>query len=369
MLIVVGILFGGIFLWKLFGAFMLKRYMANNQQIATVSTIKVDNALWQPTLKAIGSLRATKGVNVTTELAGMVQKIYFTGGTIVNENTVLIQLNADAEIGQLQSLQAQAALAEITYLRDKAQYQAHAVSKQTVEADFQNWKSLQGQVRQQTAIVEKKTIRAPFTGRLGINYVNPGQYVNPGEKIVTLQTLNPIYIDFNMPQQTLTQLKVGQKVRIISDTFKGQVFHGKVTTIDPLIDTTTRNVQVEATIDNPHHQLIPGMFATVEVDTNTPKSYLTVPQTAVSFNSYGNIVYLIEKKENTSKEKPVLIAKQVFVTTGEMRGDQITLLKGVKKGDTIVTSGQLKLKNGSQVAINNSVMPPNNATSDVPNEH
>ncbi len=369
MLICVGILFGAIFIWKLFSSIMLKRYLASQSQVQIVSAMKVPTSLWQPKLKSTGSMRAINGVNVTTELAGMVQKIYFTPGAIVNAGTILIQLNADAEIGQLQSLQAQELLAVITYNRDKAQFAVHAVSKQTVDTDYQTIRNLQGQVAQQAATVAKKTIRAPFKGRLGINNVNLGQYINVGDAIVTLQQLDPIYVDFYFPQQEVKNIMVGQTVLLTSNAYPKETFKGKITTINPALDVTTRNVQVEATIANPKAVLYPGMFALVNVQIGKPQEFLTVPQTAISFNSFGDIVYVLEEKGKDSNGKPILIAQQVFVTTGETRGDQITILKGLKKGDLVVTSGQLKLKNGTQVSINNSIVPSNNPAPITPNDH
>lgn len=369
MLIALGILFAVIFIYKGFIGYMIKRSIAANQSpIVTVSTMKVAQAPWQPQLKAVGSLRAIKGVNVTTELAGMVQTIFFIPGSTVKEGVKLVQLNADAEIGQLHALEASGELAKITYNRDKAQYKVHAISKQTLDADEQNLKNLRGQIDQQAAIVAKKTIRAPFSGRLGISNINPGQYVNPGDKVVSLQMLNPIYVDFYLPQQSLAQIKIDQPVTMTSDTFPGKKFSGKVTTIDPAVDTTTRNVEVEATMDNKKHELTPGMFTRVEVDTGAPKNYLTLPQTAISFNPYGNIVYLVREAGKDKKNNPILSATQAFVTTGETRGDQITVLKGLKVGDIIVTSGQLKLKNGSRVAINNAIQLANNPAPHVVNE-
>lgn len=361
MLISLGILFGGIFGYKLFMGLMMKRYFATMQAPAvTVSTMKVDYSDWTANQKSVGSLRAIVGVNVTTELAGMIQKIYLVPGATVKQGTVLVQLNADAEIGQLHALQAQTELAKITYKRDKAQFAVHAVSKQTVDSDEWNLKNLQGQVDQQAATVEKKTIRAPFTGRLGISNVNPGQYLNVGDKVATLQTMDPIYIDFYMPQQALADLKLGQSVRVTSDTFPHQTFTGKITTIDPLVETSTRNVQVEATLENPKYELTPGMYASVEVVTGMPKRVLTLPQSAVTFNPYGDIVFLVNESGKDDKGKPVYKVTQVFVTTGDTRGDQVQILKGIKEGDQVVTSGQLKLKNGSTIIINNSIQPTNN---------
>lgn len=367
MLVSVGILFGLIFGWKAFSNYMRNQFFLKSQSPAvTVSTMKVEASLWQPSLKAVGSMRTRLGVNVTTELAGMVQTIYFTPGAMVKKDTVLVQLNAQAELGLLHSLQAQVELAKIIYKRNKAQYAVHAVSKQTVDADEWNLKNLQAQVAQQAATVEKKTIRAPFSGQLGINRVNPGQYLNVGDTVTTLQALDPIYVDFYLPQQDLGTLELGQTVKLTTNTFPDTFFQGKITTIEPIVDSATRNVLVEATIPNPDFQLKSGMFARVEVAAGMKKSYLTLPQSAISFNPYGDIVYLVqESKQKDSNNQPILVVKQVFVTVGDTRGDQIAVLKGLRAGDIVVTSGQLKLKNGSRVIINNKIQPSNEASPKV----
>lgn len=366
MLIAVGILFGLVFGWKAIKARMIQNYLSSQKPVITVTTMKVVSSPWQPKLKAVGSLRAKVGVNVTTELSGMVQTIYFTPGTEVQKGTLLVQLNADPELGQLHALEAQVELAKITYQRDKAQFNAHAVSKQTVDTDEWNLKNLQAQVAQQAAIVAKKTILAPFTGHLGINNVNPGQYLNVGDTITTLQALDPIYADFYLPQQALAQLKLGQLVNVVTDTFPDQRFQGKITTIQPAVDTSTRNVQVEATLPNPKFSLKPGMFVQVEVDSEKPQNYLTIPQSAISFNPYGNLAYIVKDSgKKDSKNQPLLIVNQVFVTVGDTRGDQIAILKGLQAGDIIVTSGQLKLKNGSPIIINNTIQPTNEAAPKV----
>lgn len=370
MLISVGVLFGGIFLYKGFGKLMMYYYISHAEEPAQiVSTMTVKLADWQPKLQASASTRAVKGVNVTAQLGGMIQTIQFTPGSTVNEGDILVQQNADPDIAQLHSLQANAELAKITYERDKAQYKFHAISKQQLDTDEQNMKSLTAQVAQQKATVEMKTIRAPFSGRLGISQVNPGQYLNPGDKVVMLQTLDPIYVDFYLPQQSLAQLENGQTVSVTSDTFPNKVFTGKITTIDPAVDSSNRNVQVEATIDNPNFELAPGMFTNVEVDISTPKQYLTLPQSAISFNPYGDIVYIVQNDGKKDKSgKPILKVKQSFIKTGQTRGDQVTVLEGLKEGDMVVTSGQLKLKNNTRIAINNTVQPNNSATPTVPNE-
>lgn len=369
MLLALGILFGGIFAYKSVMGFFMKHYMATHRTPAvTVSAMKTSYDLWQPKIKSTGSTRAIKGVNVTAQLGGMIQAISFTPGALVKKGDVLVLQNADPDIAQLHSLQANAELANITLARDQAQYKIQAVSKQQIDTDEQNLKSLEAQVAQQQATVAMKTIVAPFDGRLGISNVNPGQYLNPGDKIVTLQTLNPIYVDFYVPQQALADLAAHQAVTVLADAFPGKTFTGKITTIDPIIDTNTRNVEVEATIDNPDENLNPGMFVNVEVNTGEPKKLLTLPQAAVTFNSYGDLVYLIHE-EKDAQGKATLIAQQSFVTTGDTRGDQIAILTGLKENDVVVTSGQLKLKNGSQVTINNTVQPANNPNPVVTNDH
>lgn len=369
MLSVLGILFGCILFYKLFISFMIKRSLqAQQNPIVTVSTMKATTSTWQPQITAAGSVRAIRGVDVTTSLAGMVTEIYFLPGQFILKNTPIVQLNADAEIGQLASLQAQAALAQLTYTRDTKQYHAHAISQQTLETDLENLKSLQGQVAEQSAIVAKKTVRAPFDGRLGINHINPGQYINPGDKIVSLQTLNPIYIDFYLPEQQLAALQVGQIVTVTTDAAPHQNFMGKITTIEPAIDSTTRNVEVEATIQNVDFKLAPGMFVKVFINAQKPVRWITLPQTAVSYNPYGALVYLVHEKSNQTK-KPILTVTQKFVETGDTRGEQVAILRGIAVGDEVVTSGQLKLKNGSQITINNEITPNNSPSSAAPNTH
>ncbi len=361
MLISVGILFGLIFGWKGIKSIMIKRFIASQQQPAvTVSTMTVSSSVWQPTLKSVGSIRAKTGVNVTTELPGMVETIHFSPGAEVNKGDLLVQLNAATELGVLHALQAQVGLAKVTFQRDKAQYNVRAVSKQTVDVDEWNLKNLEAQVQQQQATVDKKTIKAPFSGRLGINNINPGQFINVGDTITTLQALDPVYADFYLPQQALSKLKLLQAVDISVDTFPNKPFKGEITTIQPAVDVATRNVLIEATVPNSKFELKPGMFAQIEVSSEKPQTYLTVPQSAVSFNPYGDIVYVVKDSgKKDSNNQPVLTAQQIFVIVGDSRGDQVAITKGLKAGDIIVTSGQLKLKNNSVVKINNKIMPSN----------
>ena len=359
MLVFVGLLFGSIIAYKTFSNIMMKRYFASQEVIATVSAMEAKKEPWLSEKKYYGSLRAARGVNVTTELPAMVEQIYFKSGDTVKEGDLLVQLNASSDIAQLRSLEANTALAKITFDRSTALYAIKAISKAALDADVANYKSLKAQMEQQAAIVKKKTIRAPFSGRLGISTINRGQYLNTGDTIVPLQDLSTIHADFYVPQQQLNDMKVDQIAQIVTDVFPRKVFSGKITTINPVIDTNTRNVLVEATLSNAENDLVPGMFATITVETGKPQEYITLPKTAISFNSYGDVVFTIENKGKDKKGKPLLTVQQRFVTTGETRGDQTTILKGLTVGDKVVTSGQLKLKNGTRVAVDNSVVPTN----------
>jgi membrane fusion protein (multidrug efflux system) len=359
MLLIALVIFGGVFGFQIFKGQMIKKYMALNQAPpAAVSTIRAEVSPWQPHLVAVGTLRAVRGVDVTTEVAGLVRGLEIQPGKEVPAGQLLVQLNADTDIAQLHSLEAAADLSATVYERDKGQYAVEAISKAALDADAADLKVKRAQFDQQAALVAKKAIRAPFPGRLGISTIQPGQYLNPGDKIVTLQQLDFLFADFYLPQQQLPQLAPGQSVTIAADSYPGRRFEGKITTIDPRVDSATRNVQIEARIANPKRELLPGMFATIEVVTGGPKSQLTLPATAISFNPYGATAYVVEQTQGADG-KPLLKAQQRFVTTGETRGDQVAVLDGLRAGEEVVTSGQLKLKNGSTVVINNKLQPSN----------
>ena len=366
MLVAVGLLFGGIFGYKAFKSQTLKKLTSSVEPSVTVSTIKAELHSWQPELKAVGSLRAVRGVDVSSEIPGLVRTVHFNSGDEVKTGQLLIHLNADSDIAQLQSLEAAAELSQTVYERDKKQFAAQAISQVTLDADAADLKVKRAQVAQQAAVVAKKTICAPFAGRLGISIVNPGQYVNPGDKIVTLQSLDSIYLDFYLPQQELSRIFLGQTVIATTDTYVGHTFIGKITTINPKVDPETRNVQIEAIITNFKHELLSGMYATVEVRAGSEQRYLTVPQTALTFSSYGETVFIVEESKKGPEGKSILTARQTFVTVGPTRGDQIAILKGIKEGEIVITGGQIKLKNGSRVIINNQVRPSNEAAPKPP---
>ena len=354
----------------------------------TVTATKVSSEDWQPALAAVGSVTPVRGVDVTTEIAGLVREIHFKSGQDVRQGDVLVELNADSDKAQLASLEAAADLSATVLKRDKAQFDAQAIAQAQVDADLADLKSKRALADQQKAIIDKKTIRAPFSGKLGITTVNPGQYVNPGDKIVTLQTIDPIYVDFNLPQKSIGALEVGQLVNVTTDGFAGVTFPGKITAISPKVDTTTRNVVVEATFSNPKRQLLPGMFANASVQVGDKKHYLTLPQTAITYNPYGSTVFVVMTADQAAAAARAnaasggaaasapaqaasgsgLVVQQAFVTTGETRGDQVAILSGLKEGQEVVTSGQVKLKNGTPIVIDNSIVPAN-SPNPTPQEH
>ena len=361
MLVFVALLFGGIFGFQAFKGRMIKKFMSSRGVPAqTVSTVKAAYSEWQPSIAAVGTLRAVRGADLAPEVAGIVNAIHFKSGDEVKAGAPLVDLNTAQEAAQLQALQAAAQLAEINYARDSQQLKVKAVSQAVVDADAANLKAALAQVAQQRALIDKKLIRAPFAGRLGIRAVDLGQYLSPGTKLVTLQALDPILVDFTVPQSMLEQISVGQEVAAKSDAFPGEQFGGKVSAIDAKVDSATRNVTVRAALSNPKHRLLPGMFATVQVASGAAQRRLTLPQTAISYNPYGDVVYVVEEQGKGPDGKPKLVAQQRFVTTGATRGDQVAVLSGVKEGDQVVSAGQIKLHNGSPVLINNAVQPTDN---------
>lgn len=367
MLIAVAVVFGGVFGFQAFKAAMIKKFMSTMRAPPqTVSATRAAYSEWQPQIEAVGSLRAVKGADLSLEVPGVVDSISFNSGDDVQKGAVLLKLRADDDTAKLTSLQATAELSKITYQRDLKQFKIQAVSQANLDTDAANLKNANAQVAEQQAVLDKKTLRAPFAGHLGIRAVDLGQYLGAGTAIVTLQALDPIFMDFFVPQQSVDRVRIGQKVTVKIDAFKDQTFSGTISAINPKVDSETRNVQVRATLKNPDHKLLPGMYATVDIATGAPQNYITLPQTAITYNPYGDTVYIVDDKGEQAGGKAQLIARQTFVTTGATRGDQVAILKGVKDGDMVVTAGQIKLHNGSPVLINNSITPTADAAPSVP---
>jgi membrane fusion protein, multidrug efflux system len=367
MLVAVAIVLAGIFGFQVFKASMIKKFMAQMASPPqTVSASQIGYSEWQAKVAAVGSLRAVKGADLSLEVAGVVDTISFDSGDDVDEGAPLLKLRAADDMAKLASLKAMEQLSQITYDRDQKQLKINAVSQATLDTDAANLKNAKAQVAQQQAILDKKFLRAPFAGHLGIRSVDVGQYLGPGTTIVTLQALDPIYLDFFVPQQQVDRMKLKQTIEMRVDAFPSQVFTGQISAINPKVDAANRNVQVRATLQNPDHRLLPGMYATVDIPTGAPQHLITLPQTAITYSPYGDTVYVVEQNGTDPNGKPKLVARQTFVTTGATRGDQVAVLKGVKEGEMIVTAGQIKLHNGTTVLINNTVTPTADAAPTVP---
>ena len=366
MLLAVAVVLGGVFGFQVFKANIIKHVMASlANPPQTVSTVTAGYQQWQPAVSAVGTLRAVNGAELSLRLAGIVSELDFKSGDDVRAGQVLLRLRTDDDVAKLQALQATAELAQITYDRDRKQLQAQAISRATLDSDAASLKNNQAQVAEQQAVVDQKILRAPFAGHLGIRAVDLGQYLAAGTQVVTLQALDPLYLDFFLPQQALANIKVDQAVVVHVDTWPGVNFAGQIIAINPQVDPTSRNVQIRATLPNPDHRLLPGMFATLDISTGAPQHQITLPQTAVAYNPYGDTVYVVLDKGKDAQGKPQLIAQQTFVTTGDTRGDQVAILKGIKAGDVIVSAGQIKLHNDSPVVVNNTVQPTDNPHPDV----
>lgn len=369
MLLLAGLLFGGIFGFQAFKAKMIKKYigMGANPPQAVATATAVESS-WQPTVEAIGTVRASQGADLAAEVGGLVTAIHFESGQNVRAGDVLVDLNAAPLRAQLDQLKAAAALAEQNYQRDLAQYKVQAISKAVVDTDEATLKAAKAQVSAQQATIDQRTVRAPFSGRLGIRQIDLGQYLAPGAAIVSLQKLDPVYIDFTVPQPQIGIVHVGMKVDVSTSGASSKHFEGKVSAVEPEVDTATRNLKVRATIPNPRAELLPGMFATVHVDEGQPEQLVTLPNTAITYNPYGATVFVVHEDGKQPDGKPKLSVEQRFVSTSLTRGDQVAVTSGVKAGETVVTAGQIKLRNGSPVFVNNSVQPSADAHPQLPSD-
>jgi membrane fusion protein (multidrug efflux system) len=356
MLVLVAIVAAAFVAWKMHAMHAGMAQMAAGFAPPTVSTVTAGKQDWQPQLNSVASLRAVNGADLSSEVSGIVETLSFDSGADVEKGAVLVQLRAEDDVARLHALNAQQKLAQITLDRDMKQLKEQAVSQAAIDNDLATLNNAKAQTDAQQAVVDKKTIHAPFSGHLGIRQVDVGQYLNPGMAIVTLQQLDPTYADFNLPEQALPRLSVGLKVSLTTDTYPGVTFKGKITAINSKVDDATRNIGVRAAFDNPDHKLLPGMFGHVSVDSGAPVKYITLPQTAIVFNTYGNTVYLLEHGDDGKNT-----VKQSVVKAGETRGDQVAILSGVKEGDEVVTSGQVKLRNGIAVTVSDDDQPESDA--------
>ncbi len=350
------LIFGGIFGWKYIQIQGMMAQMSKPRPPATVASAEVKRERWYPTLEAVGSLSAVQGVDVSSEVMGTVSDIRFDSGARVAQGAVLLKLDDQVDRATLAGLKADLRLAQIQFQRASNLLSSKAVSKSNYDEAQAKQEAAQAHVAEQQAIIDKKTIRAPFAGLLGIRQVDVGEYLQPGAKVVHLLMLDPIYADYSLPEAKYQELTVGQKVTVRTPAYPGQDFTGKVTAIDAGITEGTRTIQIRATLDNPDGRLRPGMFAEVSTVKEKPVDVLTVPRTAISYNTYGDFVYLIQnagdKQEGNDKE---LVAKRQQVETGEVREGRVVVTKGLQAGDRVVRAGLVKLRDGQPVAIDNSV--------------
>ncbi len=336
----------------------------------TVSTTTAKEQPWQPSLSAVGTLRAARGADLAMDVAGLVTGVNLESGQDVKQDQVLVQLRDGDDVAQLQQLEAAAQLSQLTFERARQQLAAQAISKADYDSAAADLKAKQAAVAQQKVVVAKKQLRAPFAGRAGIITISPGAYLSAGTAVVTVQQLDPLLVDFYVPQSELGRLQVGQTVNLKLDAYASRAFTGKLSAINPKVDLGTRNVQIEATVPNHDKALTPGMFAKVSVDAGTRQQQLTLPQAAIVYNPYGDTVYVVQpSKGKDDKGQPLSpTVKQTFVTVGDTRGDQVAIVKGIDAGTVVVTSGQIKLKNDAPIAIDNSVQPADSAHP-APQEH
>jgi membrane fusion protein (multidrug efflux system) len=323
----------------------------------TVTTARVDEENWVPTLKVVGSLAPVQGTTLSNELAGTVAKIAFDSGARVKKGELLVQLDVSAEEAQLASAVAAADLARVTLKRAQELRAQNSNSQSDLDqADAQS-READAVVDNTKAVIAKKTIVAPFDGRVGIRQVNLGQFLAVGTNIVSLQSLDPIYVDFTVPQQQLAALSAGQSVRVTTDALPDQPVEGTITAIDPEVDSSTRNVQVQATLANPDEKLRPGMFGDVIVDLPAKSKVLAIPATAVLYTPYGDSVFVVDEDKGQQPGKTGKILRQQFVRLGVTRGDFVAVVSGLKAGETVVTSGVFKLRNNESVFVDNKLAP------------
>jgi membrane fusion protein (multidrug efflux system) len=324
-----------------------------------VTSIVVHQEQWLATMGVIGTMEAVHGVTVSADLPGTVEKISFESGQAVHAGDVLVELDTRQERAQLAALEAQRDLARTNFRRMQQLLDAGVISRADFDAAAAQQKQTEANVAETRATIERKTIRAPFTGILGIRKVNLGQYLAAGNAVVPLQSLNPIYVDFGVPQQQTGQVRVGNTLHVTSQDLGGRSFTGRVTALDSVVDEATRNIQVQATLSNPEGKLKPGMFVQVELGFGVSRQVITLPASAISYAPYGDSVYVITDLQDKNGQTYRGVRQQ-FVKVDGSRGDQVAIVSGLNPGDEVVTSGVFKLRNGAAVRVNNKVQPENN---------
>jgi membrane fusion protein, multidrug efflux system len=323
----------------------------------TVTSAEVKQENWAPLLSAVGSISPVQGAMISSELAGVVAEVGFESGALVKKGDLLVRLDTSVEEAQLHSADADTELARADVERSRDLAGRKVISKAELDSAEAKFKQKSAMTDNMRAMIAKKTMRAPFDGIAGIRAVNVGQMVKAGDQIVPLQSLDPVFVDFALPQQQLAELSKGLEMQMHTDAFPGRTFQGTLTAINSAVDMATRNVSVQATLPNPEHLLRPGMFAKVDVVLPRKAPVLVVPATAIAYAPYGDSVFVIEKKKDRKNGKESQAIRQQFIRTGETRGDFVVVTQGLKPGETIVSSGVFKLRNGMPVVINNELAP------------
>lgn len=354
---------GGWKAWQIHGAIAQAAKFAPPPTAVTTAVAKKEQ--WQPVLSAVGSLRAINGVTVSTDLAGVISQIAFQSGATVKKGDLLAKLDSTQEEAQLHSAEARLDWAKVSLDRQRNLVNSGAVSKSDFDSAESEFRQASAAVDEAKALIARKAIVAPFDGVLGIRQVDLGQYLNVGAPIVQLQSANPIYADFSLPQQSLEQIAIGKKLQVRAAGITGDKFEGEIESIDSRLDETTRNLLVRGLIQNAEHKLRPGMFVSVEV-LLPEQDVITIPSTSINYAPYGDSVYVV-KETKAPDGKVADEAQQQFVKLGPTRGDQVSVVSGVKEGDQVVSSGVFKLRAGAPIQVNNAVQPGNEANPNPPN--
>ena len=337
-----------------------KMVAAGNQMApppTPVTTAEVLKQTWESLLASVGSLEAVQGVMVTAELPGKVVRITFEPGSMAAAGDILVSQNTSSEAAQLRAAEASLTLAKIERDRKRILLTKNTISQSEYDNADAQYKEAEAQADNIRSVITKKNIRAPFSGRLGIRHVNLGQNLKEGDAIVSLQTIDPIFVNFSLPQQQLAQIQPGLRVRVTTDAFPGQVIEGHITAINPQVDTATRNIQLQATVANPEERLRPGMFVNVSLVLPVEKNVLAIPATSVLYAPYSDSVFVVDEKKELENGPPGKIVRQQFVRLGEKRGDYVAVVSGLEEGQTVVSTGVFKLRNGQAVSVDNALTP------------
>lgn len=364
MLAIVGLFFGGLIGFKAFGKKKMNEFF-DHMPIPPVAITSVEATVieWPNQLEAVGTLMPVNGVAVTTQAAGLVQKLHFESGDRVEAGALLVTLDIATEQADLKNLEAQLQLAELDFKRLQRLYSLETVSRSELDQARARVDSARAEVQAQRARIEQKSIRAPFAGELGIRRINLGQYLNPGSEIVQLQAVDPIYVDFQLPERQLSRARPGLELSLTSDAYPDQTFTGEVLAVEPRVDSATRNFLVRGQLANPDLKLRPGAFADVSLRLSGERRTVAVPRTAISYNAYGNAVFIVQGGGADAHGDRV---RQVFVKTGEARGDLVEVVEGLDGGEKVATSALFRLHNDAAVTIHNDLAPDARLNPSVP---